>query len=157
MSEQTVTGFSTDGADTSTRLLRAALAGVAAGVVFGLMIQFVLERMTAIGAMYTLGEPSVSVGWVAHMAHSALFGVVFAVVTWWRPLEERVGSPAGSSLAGAGFGFVLWFVNIGFVWPLWLNAVGVEMLSFPYLAPRPLVGHLIWGVLLGAGFWVLSE
>lgn len=158
MSEMTEAGVGTGTANTSTNLGRAALAGVLAGLVFGLMIQFVLERMTAIGAMYTLGDPSLTVGWVAHFVHSGVFGLLFGVLTWWGAVGERTRSLPGSAAAGAGFGALLWFVNIGFIWPLWLNAVGVGSgLSVPYFAPRPLAGHVVWGLLLGALYWALTE
>lgn len=157
MSEQTATVAET-GASTSTDLGRAAIAGVLAGLVFGVMIQFVLGRMTAIGAMYTLGDPSLSVGWAAHLGHSAIFGVLFGVLAWSRAVGDRVATPGGAALAGGTFGALLWAVNIGFIWPVWLNTVGVGGgLPVPYVAPRPLVGHLVWGVLLGVLYWGLQK
>jgi len=129
----------------------AALAGVLAGLVFGLMIQNVLGRMPAIGAMYTLGDPSLSVGWVAHLGHSAIFGAVFALVATLGPVRELAASRVGAAAAGVGFGAVLWAVNIVFVWPLWLNAVGLPNApSVPFVGVQPLVGHVVWGGLLGA-------
>lgn len=133
----------------------AVLAGVAAGIVFGVLIQFFLDRMTAIGALYTLGEPSLSVGWIAHLAHSAIFALVFAVVTWAEPLAGYVREPSTGLLAGAGYGALLWFVNLGFLWPVWLNTVGLMDLSVPYFTVRPLVGHLVWGALFGLLYPVL--
>lgn len=132
----------------------ATLAGVAAGVVFGVMIQFVLGRMTTIGALYTLGDPSLSIGWIAHMIHSGLFAIVYALATRLDALRAYADAPTTGVVTGAAFGFVLWFVNIGFLWPVWLNAVGVGSLPVPYHAEaiRPLVGHLIWGGLLGVLF-----
>ena len=147
------------GSTTSGTLWQAALAGVLAGIVFGFMIQFVLERMTAIGALYTLGDPSVSVGWAAHMAHSAIFGLVFGVLSWWRPVADRTASPAGSVVIGGVFGVTLWLVNIVFIWPLWLDAVSAPMSPpFPFLASvQPLFGHLVWGLLLGGIYWGLRN
>jgi len=129
----------------------AALAGVLAGLAFGLMIQNVLGRMPAIGAMYTLGDPSLSVGWVAHIGHSAIFGAVFALVAQAGAVRRLAASRLGAVGAGLAFAGTLWAVNIVFVWPLWLNAVGVPNApAFPFLGVRPLVGHLLWGGLLGA-------
>lgn len=130
-----------------------------AGIVFGLIIQFVLQRMTAIGALYTLGEPSLSIGWIAHIAHSGIFAVVYAMGTRYGPLPGLADSPLTGVLTGAGFGLLLWLVNIGFIWPVWLNAVGVSQLSVPYLLPeaaRPLIGHFVWGSLLGGIFPTLG-
>jgi hypothetical protein len=138
---------------TTTRVGLAAAAGILAGLVFGVLIQFRLERMTAIGAMYTLGEPSLTAGWIAHMFHSALFGAFFGLVAD----VERTRSLFESALTAAGAGAVyaagLWAVYIVFVWPLWLNATSFgAQIPFPNLAVMPLVGHLVWGALLGAAF-----
>lgn len=137
---------------TSETVTRAAIAGVAAGVVFGLLIQFRLERMTAIGAMYTLGSPSLSVGWIAHIVHSALFGALFAIVTGYG-LSEYARRPTTAVPLAAAYGGALWAVNIVFIWPAWLNGVGLSNAPpLPNVAPMPLVGHLVWGALLGLVF-----
>jgi uncharacterized membrane protein YagU involved in acid resistance len=158
MSTETRTGQA--GGGTDRRYVTAAVAGVLAGLVFGVMIQFVLERMTTIGAMYTLGEPSLSVGWIAHVAHSAGFAIVYVVVTRFGGLAPYADRASTGVLTGAAFGFALWFVNIGFVWPLWLNAVTPPpALAMPYhgMAVQPLVGHLVWGGILGALFPALES
>lgn len=139
--------------------VNAIVAGIAAGLVFGLMIQFVLGRMTTIGALYTLGEPSLSIGWIAHVVHSAVFAIVYALVTRLDPVQAYADRATTGVVTGAAFGFLLWFVNIGFLWPVWLNAVGVGSLPVPYHAQaiRPLIGHLIWGGLLGVVFPLLGS
>lgn len=157
MATETTAGPSAERSD--GRYATAAVAGILAGIVFGVMIQFVLERMTTIGAMYTLGEPSLSIGWVAHVAHSAGFAVVYVVVTRFGGLAPYADRATTGILTGAAFGFVLWFVNIGFVWPVWLNAVTPSpALAVPYHANaiQPLVGHLVWGGILGALFPALE-
>ena len=139
--------------------VNAAIAGVTAGLVFGLMIQFVLGRMTTIGALYTLGEPSLSIGWIAHVVHSAVFAVVYVQVTRAEPLRAYADVPTTGVATGAVFGFALWFVNIGFLWPVWLNLVTpAGDLAMPYHAQaiRPLVGHLVWGGMLGVLFPLLD-
>jgi hypothetical protein len=136
--------------------VEAAVAGVIAGVVFGLIIQFALGRMTTIGALFTLGEQNLAVGWAAHLVNSAIFALVYALVTRLAALRARADAPATGLVTGAGYGFVLWFVNIGFVWPVWLNAVGVGSHPVPnFGAVGPLAGHLVWGALLGVLFPLL--
>jgi two-component system OmpR family sensor kinase len=131
---------------------RTALVGVLAGLVFGAGMQFVMGRMTAIGAMYTLGDPSLTVGWVAHLFHSALFGAFFGLVADTRRINRYATQLAPSVGLGALYATGLWFVNVVFVWPLWLNSVTFgAQIPLPNLAVMPLVGHLVWGVLLGAG------
>lgn len=136
---------------------RATLAGILAGVVFGLLVQFRLERMSAIGALYTLGDPSLTVGWVAHGVHSLLFGAVFGFLVDRPPLRIHAEDPLTGPLLGAGYAAALWAVNIVLLWPAWLGAVSAPGApDLPYLAVLPLVGHLLYGSLLGAGFALSS-
>jgi uncharacterized membrane protein YagU involved in acid resistance len=138
--------------------LQATLAGLAAGLVFGLVIQFALGRMTTIGALYTFGEESLVVGWTAHVVNSVVFALVYALVTRLDVLRQYADRPTAGVGAGGVYGFALWFVNIGFVWPVWLNSVGVSQLPVPnFGAVGSLGGHLLWGVLLGALFALLRR
>lgn len=152
----TTTGFETPSRDSSA-ITRAAVLGVVAGVVFGLLVQFRLERMTAIGAMYTLGEPQLSVGWIAHLAHSALFGALYGLLVDRNLFDGVANRRTTGLLLGGGYGAALWAVNIVVIWPLWLGAVGVSNApSVPFLAALPLVGHLVYGGLMGLLFGALS-
>jgi hypothetical protein len=131
---------------------RTAVVGVVAGLVFGVLLQLVIGRMTAIGAMYTLGEPSLTVGWVAHLFHSALFGAFFGLLADTGRLRDAATSFLPGAGLGAAYAAGLWAVNVAVIWPLWLNATSFgAQIPFPNLAIMPLVGHLVWGVLLGAG------
>jgi hypothetical protein len=148
------------------RLSHGVAGGLVAGLAMGVMVQLVLGRMTAIGALYTLGEPSLTVGWVAHLFHSALFGALFAVAGGPRLVERLVvrtpigdtldGYPAGL-LGGVVLATALWAVNIGFVWPVWLGTVGLGGPPVPNFAVQPLVGHLVYGALLGLAVVALGS
>jgi len=142
-------------------LAQAVVAGLVGGVFFGFVIQFGVERMDAIGALYTLGEPNVAVGWAAHMFHSALFGLIFGLVTEQEPFHTwmRKGYPT-AVVVGVVFALGLYAFNIGFVWPTWLTAVGyvpAEALSVPFFPIKPLLGHLAYGFILGGVFHHLVE
>lgn len=145
-----------DGRDSSA-IGVGALTGLVGGILFGLMVQFGLERMGTIGALYTLGDPSASVGWIAHGVHSVLFGAAFGLLVD-RPLFDGLADslPGGIGL-GVAFGTLLWSVNIVFLWPLWLNAVSVpDAPALPFLALLPLVGHVVYGGVTG-GLFVLAR
>jgi hypothetical protein len=131
---------------------RTAVVGVVAGLAFGVLLQFVVGRMTAIGAMYTLGEPSLTIGWVAHVFHSGLFGAFFGLLADTGRLRDVATNLVPATGLGVAYAAGLWAVNVVFVWPLWLNATTFgAQIPLPNLAVLPLVGHLVWGVLLGAG------
>lgn len=153
----TTTGFGSPARDSSA-ITRAALLGVLAGVVFGILIQFRLERMTAIGAMYTLGDPQLSVGWIAHLGHSALFGAVYGLLVDRELFDTVATRPTTGLLLGGGYGVALWAVNIVLIWPLWLGAVGISNApSVPFLALVPLVGHIVYGGLTGLLFGTIQR
>lgn len=136
----------------------AAVSGVAAGVVFGLLIQVGLGRMSTIGALVTFGEESLAIGWAAHLVNSLVFALVYALGTRARSVRPHANAPVTGAATGAAYGFALWFVNIGFVWPVWLNTVGVGGPPVPNLgAVGPLAGHLLWGGLMGVLFAVLQR
>lgn len=137
------------------------VAGLVAGAVFGVAIQYAIMRMGAIGALYNWGEPSIAIGWFAHVVHSAIFGFVFGLITEQRPFHGwmRRGYPTAIAV-GLGFTTILYVVNIGLIWPNWLTAVGFEgasTLPVPFFPVRPLLGHLLFGVILGTVFHVLVE
>jgi hypothetical protein len=141
------------------RLQHGIAGGLVAGVVMGVLVQVVMGQMTAIGALYTLGEPSLTVGWVAHLFHSALFGAVFGVAAGPARVERLVEGYAAGLLSGAAFATTLWAVNIVFVWPLWQNSVGLGVAAppVPNLAVQPLVGHVVYGAILGLVVVALSS
>jgi hypothetical protein len=46
-------------------------------------------------------------------------------------------------------------VAAGVVMPLWLNTVGVAA-PVPRIFPAGVAGHLVWAVVLGSVYWLLS-
>ena len=133
------------------------LAGLIAGIPFGLMIQFVVGAMGAVGALW--GFPmNLDAGWVIHLVNSIVFGVVFAWFLSTNALSRFRENWLWSAGAGIVSGIVVWFVFLGFVWPLWLGAVGFpKPLSVPYFTIKPLMGHLVYGVILGALYVPLAR
>jgi len=140
---------------------RAVVAGVLGGLAFGLVIQFVIGRMGAIGALYNFGDPSIPIGWIAHAVHSVFFGAVFGLVTEQEPFHSWMEHGfVSASLVGIGFGTGLYAVNIAFIWPFWLATVGFPPAagwSIPFTPVMPLVGHLVFGVILGSVFHLLVD
>ncbi|OYR44165.1 histidine kinase [Halorubrum sp. Eb13] len=131
----------------SGTLWRTLGIGLAAGVAMGAFFQATTGTLPVIGALY--GASVSSVGWVAHLFHSAVFATVFTVVRSEIP-GRLLGESVGASVAaGVAYGLFLWFVLAGVVMSLWLNAVGVAT-PLPNLGQASFVGHLLWGGLVGA-------
>lgn len=143
--DRTVAGSDASGIASGT-LWRTLGIGLAAGVVMGVFFQTTTGTLPVIGALY--GASVSSVGWIAHLFHSAVFATVFTVAR-----SELLGSFLGDSVGatvtvGIAYGLFLWFVMAGVVMSLWLNAVGIGT-PLPNLDSASLVGHLLWGGLVG--------
>ncbi|MGM0590972.1 MAG: DUF6789 family protein [Halobacteriota archaeon] len=122
-------------------------AGLVASAVMGIMLTMQMTPViqNAIPALYGLSGGAA--GWVAHMAHGAVLGVVFAGTV------EAIGSgddATKSAGLGIAYGVVLWIVLAAVVMPIWLGAVGFPGTPpLPNVNPMSLVGHIVYGVVLG--------
>jgi hypothetical protein len=133
-----------------------AVAGLMAGVVFGLMMQMMSAPgpggssvpMMAMVAQ-VVGSSSVAVGWVYHLFNSAVIGAAFGLL-----LGGRVATSMRRGAAlGAGYGILWWVLGGLILMPLFLGMppfAPVRMAPMRPIAMGSLVGHLIYGVLLGA-------
>lgn len=117
--------------------------GVVAGLVGGLVFGALMAAMDMLGMVAMLvNSESVAVGWVVHLAISAAFGAGFAVL--FGALADRLG-PA--LLLGVGYGIFWWVLGALVLMPARL---GMDLFSFGATAWQSLIGHLMYGVVLGA-------
>ncbi len=134
--------------------------GVAAGLA-GSLVMAALISLTnpptlavAIPALYGLAPPPNGVaGWIVHMSHGAIFGLVYAAVARAGALGDLRGSVARSAGVGLAYGVCLWVGAAAILMPVWLSAVG-----FPNAPPLPnfavpsLLWHAVFGLVLGGAF-----
>lgn len=128
-----------------------AFAGLLGGVVMGAMLMMQMGPVieVAIPAMY--GLEGLAAGWVVHLFHSVVLGVVFAAVA--SALPRFTDSPGKSAVLGLAYGAVLWVALAAVVMPIWLGAVGFPGAPpLPNFNPQSLVGHLAYGLILGVTF-----
>ena len=140
-----------------SRIAAGAIAGLTAGVPFGLMMQMMSAPtpdggqmpMMAMVAM-VVGSGSIAVGWLYHLFNSVVIGALFAWV-----FGSRVHS-VGSGLGwGAAWGFMWWVAGALVLMPL---ALGMPAFGPLMMAPmRPvamgsLMGHLLFGLVLGGAY-----
>ncbi|MFA1609651.1 sensor histidine kinase [Halobellus rubicundus] len=135
-------------------LTGAVVGGVLGGVAMGVVFQASTGLLPVIGSLYGIGSPLV--GWVTHLFHSAVFGLLFAAVTAAAPVARVASGTVRCAVLGLVWGVVLWLVAAGVVMPLWLSLVGVPA-SLPNLSLVGLVGHAVWGVVLGVAYDRLIE
>lgn len=138
-------------------LLCGAIAGIAGGLVFGAMMQMMMapgrdgEEMPMMQMVaMVVGSRHVAMGWTYHLFNSAVIGALFGGF-----LESRI-SGLGSGLAwGAVYGAAWWILGALVLMPL---IVGMPAFAPLAMVPtRPvamgsLVGHLVYGLVMGAVF-----
>ena len=140
-----------------SRLLSGAVAGVVAGVVFGVMMQMMSAPtpqggtmpMMAMVAMVVRSQ-SLAVGWLYHLFNSAVIGALFGLF-----FGERATSYGAGVSWGAVWGLVWWVLGALILMPLLLGMPAFASLRMPPMRPvamGSLVGHLLYGLILGAGF-----
>jgi len=123
-----------------------AYAGLAGGVVFGVMMA-AMGMLPMIGQM--VGDPSAVTGFFVHLVISAQIGASFATI---------FHSVIHSTTRGLGYGLVYggawWFLGPLTLMPLFMGmGLGVNWNASAASQMLPsLVGHLIYGVILGLSY-----
>lgn len=134
-----------------------AVAGLLAGVVFGMMMQMMTAPTPDGGEMpmmmmvaQVVGSDSLIVGWLYHLFNSAVIGGLFGVALGARAQSYRTGLGLG-----AAWGVVWWVLGALILMPLFLGMPAFAALRMPPMRPvamGSLVGHIIFGLILGAAF-----
>ncbi|MEO7473941.1 MAG: hypothetical protein ABIY46_01265 [Gemmatimonadales bacterium] len=141
-----------------SNLTAGALAGLIAGVVFGIMMTMMHAPTPDGGSMpmmgmvaKVVGSTSLAVGWIYHLFNSALIGAVFG----WL-LGARVGGFGGGAGWGAAYGVLWWVLGALILMPMLLGMPAFAPLQMMRpVAMASLMGHVIFGVILGAAFVAL--
>jgi two-component system OmpR family sensor kinase len=129
-----------------SRIGLAISAGLAAGVAMGGAMLALGGDVPVIGSLYGLEEFGIAS--IAHEFHSVVFGLVYAALLSTLP-GEYTDTAGRQVVVATGFAVFLWLVAAGLVMPFWLQLVGVDA-AFPNLAVPGFVGHVVWGITLGA-------
>jgi uncharacterized membrane protein YagU involved in acid resistance len=131
------------------------IGGLGGGLVFGILMSMMMPDIIggAIPGLY--GFSGGVAGWTIHMAHSAVLGVVFAGVARAAPgYTNTLGKSFG---AGIVYGIVLWAILGAIVMPIWVGAVLPMNPPVPNINPMSLVGHVVYGGLLGLLYSVFTS
>jgi len=130
--------------DMSYKLLSGAVAGLAGGLPFGIMMTL-MGSIKMIASM--LGSQSVLVGWAVHLMISAGIGVGFALLFSSSTLRRR--NYLGR---GAFYGAIWWFLGPLTMMPLMMGMpLGWNFAAMSATIPS-LIGHLVFGIVLGGVF-----
>lgn len=125
--------------------------GLAGGVVFGAMMGM-MGMLPMIGKM--VGHPSAITGFLVHLVNSAIIGAGFAVV-----FGRSVSGIGGGVSTGLLYGGFWWFLGPLTLMPLFMGmGLGVNWNAAAAVTMLPsLMGHLVYGAILGASFAWLRE
>lgn len=143
-----------------SQLSAGIVAGLLAGVVFGLMMQMMTaptpegDRMPMMAMVaQVVGSDSLAVGWLYHLFNSAVIGAIFGWLLGGR--AQSYGAGLGW---GAAYGVVWWVLGALILMPLLLGMAAFAPLQMPPMRPvamGSLVGHLVYGLILGASYVAL--
>lgn len=136
-------------------MVQVSAAGLVAGVAMGLTLWSFGDGLAIIGGLY--GIESAVVGWITHLFHSVVFALLFVALTSWQPLRDRTEGVPSVTVLGIAWAVVLALVAAGMLMPVWISAVGVGDLVFPNVTETGVVGHVLWGLVLGATYGFLRE
>jgi hypothetical protein len=133
------------------------IGGLLAGVVFGILMSMMMAPTPEGGQMPVMamigqivGSPTVAAGWAYHLFNSAVIGAIFG----WL-FGARATSYSAGFLWGAAYGFFWWILGGLILMPMLLGMAPFAPLMMPpmlMVAMGSLVGHLIYGVILGGVF-----
>lgn len=139
-------------------LTAGVLAGLLAGVVFGVMMQLMHAPAPNGGEVpmmmmvaQVVKSDSLAVGWIYHLFNSAVIGAIFG----WLLRGRAAGRPGVAAGLGAGYGVAWWILGGLILMPLFLGMPAFAPLRMAMMHPvamGSLVGHLVFGVVLGFAF-----
>lgn len=133
------------------------VAGLIAGVVFGVMMQMMTaptpdgSRMPMMAMVaQVVRSDSLAVGWIYHLFNSVVIGGMFGWV-----LGGRAAKIGGGLAWGALYGVFWWVLGALILMPILLGMAAFAPLMMAPMRPvamGSLVGHLLFGLILGGVF-----
>jgi hypothetical protein len=136
------------------------VAGLAGGLVFGAVMALMavptpdgmkMPMMAMVAKV--IRSDSLLVGWIYHLFNSAVIGALFG----WL-LGARVTGMGAGLAWGALYGIVWWVLGGLILMPVFLGMPAFAPLKMmPMIAVGSLVGHLIYGLILGGSYAVLRR
>ena len=141
----------------SLKLGASIAGGLVGGAVFGAMMQLMTAPTPDGGQMpviamvgQIIGSPTVAAGWAYHLFNSAVIGGIFG----WL-LGDRAPRYSSALGLGAAYGLAWWILGGLVLMPVLLGMPPFAPLMMPpmrMVAMGSLVGHLIYGLILGATY-----
>lgn len=150
-------------------LLGGAAGGAVGSLLFGIVLWLIDPAAVteAIPAVYGL-DPG-AVGWGFHILHGIVLGIIFGFLVSRGPVMgaltadvetgfiATLGPTARVTLAGMVYGLAIWALLPVVILPVVTGIGGTAEPTFPGVAIESLLGHLLYGLLVGWLFSVFVE
>lgn len=150
-------------------LLGGAVGGIVGSLLFGGVLWLVDPTIVTelIPALYGL-EPG-SVGVAFHIGHGLVLGIIFGFLISREPILGALTADVATdfiaamgpgirfALAGFVYGLAIWAIVPMMGQIIWVSITGVPEPMFPILAFESMIGHLLYGLLLGVLFSFFVE
>jgi uncharacterized membrane protein YagU involved in acid resistance len=135
------------------RLIRSVQWGALAVLAGGLLYTLVLVATGSLGEIAgVVGGTSPALGFVVHMGISIVMGVSYGI------LFQREAPNLASGIAwGLVYGLIGWFVGPLTLFPIALKTGGLWTTAATEAQFPSMVGHLIYGSVAAAAFWLLER
>lgn len=147
-----------------------AVGGAIGAAVFGLVIWFFQPEAieAAIPSAYGI-DPAGVTGWLIHIGHGIVLGLIFGFIVTRRPvlgairMNPETDAISNTSVAirvvgaGVAYGIAVWAILPVIVLPAWMEAFGTGDGGFPIVAVESLLGHVLFGIVLGLVFAVIVD
>ncbi len=85
----------------------------------GIMLQMMMTPVITMAVPALYGANGLTAGWIVHLFHSLVFGLIFAAVVISSPsLREYASTVPTSAGLGLAYGVIVWIVAAGIVMPI---------------------------------------
>ncbi len=124
-----------------TKIKGGVVGGIVGGVVFGMLMQ-IMGMMPMIAMM--VGSESALAGWILHLIISTVTGILFVYL-----FGSKVSTNADGVRYGLIYGLIWWVLGPLVIMPVILG-MGIQIQNaFGQPQLMSLMGHLVFGVILG--------
>ncbi len=128
-----------------------AVAGLLGGLVFGIALTN-RGMMAGIAGLFHLDNTLL--GWVIHLFFSAIIGGLYG---FWFSIFKGASKYSDGAANGMTYGFVWWGLGTMTLAPLLQQGSVAWTLSAVMTAFPSLIGHLVYGLVLGIAFQIIGE
>lgn len=136
--------------------LTGIASGLTGGVIMGIAAMMMLPEVMIEYIPGLVALEGLVAGWIVHLGVAATFGVGYAALATETGFVDHSSSVGWDIGLGLAYGALLWLVAMSLVMPLWLGILGETMLPFPWFDPVTLMGHLVYGMVVGIAFPIVE-